>query len=64
MPAAGVSGEAYYVCQVLYERLFLGDPVRMASALYSIDDKEPLMERVRHFLAREDEASPVSPGEA
>src|SRR5215831_15726672 len=41
--------------QVLYERFFFGDPVRMASALYGIYDKEPLMERVRQFLAREDE---------
>ncbi len=41
--------------QVLYERFFFGDPVRMASALYHIYDKEPLMERVRQFLAREDE---------
>ena len=42
--------------QVLYERFFFGDPVRMASALYGIYDKEPLMERVRQFLARQDEA--------
>ncbi|HJY80383.1 MAG TPA: 4-hydroxyphenylacetate 3-monooxygenase, oxygenase component [Candidatus Binatia bacterium] len=41
--------------QMLYERFFFGDPVRMASALYSIYDKEPLMERVRQFLAREEE---------
>lgn len=41
--------------QVLYERFFFGDPVRMASALYQIYDKEPLMERVRQFLAREEE---------
>ena len=40
--------------QTLYERFFFGDPVRMASALYGIYDKEPLMERVRQFLARED----------
>lgn len=41
--------------QTLYERFFFGDPVRMASALYGIYPKEPLMERVRQFLAREDE---------
>jgi len=41
--------------QTLYERFFFGDPVRMASALYGIYDKDPLMERVRQFLAREDE---------
>jgi 4-hydroxyphenylacetate 3-monooxygenase len=40
--------------QVLYERFFFGDPVRMASALYGIYPKEPLMERVREFLAREE----------
>lgn len=42
--------------QVLYERFFFGDPVRMASALYGIYDKEPLMEHVRQFLLRADEA--------
>jgi 4-hydroxyphenylacetate 3-monooxygenase len=41
--------------QTLYERFFFGDPVRMASALYGIYDKEPLMQRVRQFLAREEE---------
>ena len=41
--------------QVLYERFFFGDPVRMASALYNVYDKEPLMERVRQFLGREEE---------
>jgi 4-hydroxyphenylacetate 3-monooxygenase len=41
--------------QTLYERFFFGDPVRMASALYGIYPKEPLMERVREFLTREDE---------
>lgn len=40
--------------QVLYERFFFGDPVRMASALYSVYDKEPSMERVRAFLERTD----------
>lgn len=41
--------------QVLYERFFFGDPVRMSSALYGVYSKEPLMDRVRQFLAREDE---------
>ena len=41
--------------QVLYERFFFGDPVRMASALYGIYDKQSLMDRVRQFLAREEE---------
>ncbi|MGH7962764.1 MAG: 4-hydroxyphenylacetate 3-monooxygenase, oxygenase component [Candidatus Binatia bacterium] len=40
--------------QTLYERFFFGDPVRMASALYGIYDKEPLMDHVRQFLAREE----------
>jgi 4-hydroxyphenylacetate 3-monooxygenase len=41
--------------QTLYERFFFGDPVRMASALYGVYPKEPLMERVRQFLARSEE---------
>ena len=41
--------------QTLYERFFFGDPVRMASALYGIYPKEPLMERVRQFLEREED---------
>ena len=40
--------------QTLYERFFFGDPVRMSSALYGIYAKEPLMERVREFLRREE----------
>ena len=40
--------------QTLYERFFFGDPVRMASALYGIYPKEPLMERVRQFLGRDE----------
>jgi 4-hydroxyphenylacetate 3-monooxygenase len=43
--------------QTLYERFFFGDPMRMASALYGIYPKEPLMDRVREFLARSDEDS-------
>jgi len=41
--------------QTLYERFFFGDPARMSTALYGIYPKEPLMERVRQFLARKDE---------
>ncbi|MEO6941473.1 MAG: 4-hydroxyphenylacetate 3-hydroxylase C-terminal domain-containing protein, partial [Terrimesophilobacter sp.] len=40
--------------QALYEYYFFGDPVRMAGALVSSYDKEPLQLRVREFLARED----------
>jgi 4-hydroxyphenylacetate 3-monooxygenase len=41
--------------QQLYERFFFGDPVRMSSALYGVYPKEPLMDRVRQFLAREED---------
>jgi 4-hydroxyphenylacetate 3-monooxygenase len=36
--------------QVLYERFFFGDPVRMAGALYNTYDKQPYMDRVRQFI--------------
>ena len=36
--------------QELYERFFFGDPVRMASALYNVYDKQPLIDRVHEFL--------------
>ncbi|HET7035277.1 MAG TPA: 4-hydroxyphenylacetate 3-monooxygenase, oxygenase component [Thermomicrobiaceae bacterium] len=36
--------------QVLYERFFFGDPVRMASALYTGYDKEPYKQRIQEFL--------------
>jgi 4-hydroxyphenylacetate 3-monooxygenase len=38
--------------QVLYERFFFGDPIRMMSALYNVTDKKPYMERVKAFLDR------------
>jgi 4-hydroxyphenylacetate 3-monooxygenase len=40
--------------QVLYERFFFGDPIRMALALVDNSDLKPLVERVRAFLARTD----------
>jgi len=40
--------------QVLYERVFFGDPVRMASALVDSTDLKPLIERVNAFLSRPD----------
>jgi 4-hydroxyphenylacetate 3-monooxygenase len=40
--------------QVLYERFFFGDPLRMASALVDATDLKPLVERVKAFLARTD----------
>ncbi|MCH7746165.1 MAG: 4-hydroxyphenylacetate 3-monooxygenase, oxygenase component, partial [Chloroflexi bacterium] len=48
-----VACSAFGSRQALYERFFFGDPSRMASALYGIYDKEPLIERVRDFLKRE-----------
>ncbi|MDI3269292.1 MAG: 4-hydroxyphenylacetate 3-monooxygenase, oxygenase component [Bacillota bacterium] len=41
--------------QILYERFFFGDPVRMWGALYQSYDKEPYRERVRAFLERAEE---------
>ncbi|MGH7860164.1 MAG: 4-hydroxyphenylacetate 3-monooxygenase, oxygenase component, partial [Candidatus Binatia bacterium] len=40
--------------QVLYERFFFGDPVRMASALVANTDLRPLIDRVNAFLARDE----------
>ena len=41
--------------QTLYERFFFGDPVRMASALYSGYDKQKYVDRVKEFLERSEE---------
>jgi 4-hydroxyphenylacetate 3-monooxygenase len=38
--------------QVLYERFFFGDPVRMAGAVFQSHDRKPYMDRVREFLKR------------
>jgi len=38
----------------LYEYYFFGDPVRMAGALVASYNREPVQQRVREFLARED----------
>lgn len=38
--------------QVLYERYFFGDPVRMAGALVQTHDRTAYMDRVRDFLKR------------
>lgn len=40
--------------QALYEYFFFGDPVRMAGALVNSYDREPVRERVREFLSREE----------
>lgn len=42
--------------QVLYERFFFGDPVRMAGALYMSYDKEPMKQQVREFLSQAESA--------
>ncbi len=40
--------------QVLYERFFFGDPVRMQMATFGSYDRQAYMDRVRAFLAREE----------
>lgn len=45
-----IAASAFGQRQVLYERFFFGDPVRMAGALYAGYDKQPYIERVRRFL--------------
>lgn len=42
--------------QVIYERFFFGDPVRMQMATFGSYDRQPYVDRVREFLAREAEA--------
>jgi 4-hydroxyphenylacetate 3-monooxygenase len=44
--------------QVLYERFFFGDPVRMAGAMFNSYDRKPYMERVRAFLERAEREAP------
>jgi 4-hydroxyphenylacetate 3-monooxygenase len=46
---------AFGARQVLYERFFFGDPVRMASALYTSYPQEPYKARVQAFLDRSDD---------
>src|SRR3989454_745029 len=41
--------------QVIYERFFFGDPVRMQMATFASYDRQPYMERVRHVLAEDQE---------
>jgi 4-hydroxyphenylacetate 3-monooxygenase len=38
--------------QVLYERFFFGDPVRMAGAVFQSHDRRPYMDMVREFLLK------------
>jgi len=41
--------------QVLYERYFFGDPVRMAGAAFNNHNRDEYMDRVRDFLKRADD---------
>ncbi|MEW5958426.1 MAG: 4-hydroxyphenylacetate 3-monooxygenase, oxygenase component [Chloroflexota bacterium] len=43
---------AFGARQVLYERYFFGDPVRMAGIVFKNHDRSRYMERVREFLKR------------
>lgn len=47
--------------QVIYERFFFGDPVRMQMATFAGYDRKPYMERVRAFLNRSDHVSEELP---
>ncbi len=49
-----VSCSAFAGRQVLYERMFGGNPVRNSLALYNNYDKEPFQRKVRQFLDAED----------
>lgn len=40
--------------QVIYERFFFGDPVRMQMATFATYDRKPSIDRVKAFLARRD----------
>ncbi|MFN8473816.1 MAG: 4-hydroxyphenylacetate 3-monooxygenase, oxygenase component [Anaerolineae bacterium] len=50
-----VAASAFGARQVLYERFFFGDPVRMAGAMFASHDRTAYMDRVRDFLERSDE---------
>ena len=49
-----VSCSSFSGRQVLYERMFGGNPVRNSLALYTNYDKEPYKQKVRAFLNQED----------
>ena len=48
-----VACSAFSGRQVLYERMFGGNPVRNASMLFNNYDKEPFRQRVREFLEKD-----------
>jgi 4-hydroxyphenylacetate 3-monooxygenase len=50
-----IAGSAFGSRQVLYERFFASDPLTRARALNAMYPKAAVMERVRAFLARDDE---------
>jgi len=52
-----VAGSAFGSRQVLYERFFASDPLTRARIMSAIYPKDELIERVREFLRRGDEAS-------
>ncbi|WP_047985584.1 4-hydroxyphenylacetate 3-monooxygenase, oxygenase component [Ornithinibacillus californiensis] len=43
---------AFGTREVQYERYFYGDPIKLASQLYFMYEKEPYVERVRNFLEK------------
>lgn len=45
-----VTSSSFGARQVLYERFFFGDPVRVAGGLYMSYDKQPLMNYINTFL--------------
>ena len=46
--------------QVLYERFFFGDPVRMQMATFGSYDRQPYMDRVRDFLKESVRETPAA----
>ncbi|MGH7389370.1 MAG: 4-hydroxyphenylacetate 3-monooxygenase, oxygenase component [Candidatus Rokuibacteriota bacterium] len=52
-----IAGSAFGSRQVLYERFFASDPLTRARLLNAMYPRDEVMERVRAFLRRDDEAS-------
>lgn len=51
-----IAGSAFGSRQVLYERFFASDPLTRARTLNAMYPKEEVIERVREFLGRDDDA--------
>src|SRR5258708_40173829 len=51
-----VAGNAFGSRQVLYERFFASDPLTRARAMAAIYPNDAMIDRVREFLGRADEA--------